>query len=475
MAFVRENTSASLLTLTEYSRSSSDPLRWVRWIVGVVMVGILALVSFRLSCIRGWRQPIRVAESSMAETLLGEHFFAICPDCRFSFPCDADKPPGDMRAECPNCGQPHVDLRTAERRPGARVVVDRFPSLRHPPRIGDVVALRDPESPQRRLVKRVVALPGQQWGLDEGDLLIDGQTHRKSLDELRKLSRLVYDHNHPPREELKLPSRWQPIARGEGNHWQAEAGGFRFLGRASTQSEATHYFYDWIGYRHWRRVQVGAKQEIKPIPVLDNSQYDAGVNHPLHEVHDLYLRFRASMDESSCLVVAGEDGAHRFEVHLCREERQMKVFSQRHGEPPRLLIDPPTRLPYRLSGEPMVLEFALCDRQLLFGIDFRQVIAVPYERSLTARNSAEGYQLEIGASGAPNAVTVQDLAVYRDLFYVDPIGLRRPWMAENRVPPGCIAVLGDNPHVSRDSRHWQGDGVPMSDVLGRVYKPFFAD
>ena len=48
-------------------------------------------------------------------------------------------------------------------RPGDRLVVNRFAYFVRRPRPGDVVVLRDPESPGRLLLKRVVALEGGRY------------------------------------------------------------------------------------------------------------------------------------------------------------------------------------------------------------------------------------------------------------------------------------------------------------------------
>lgn len=58
---------------------------------------------------------------------------------------------------------------------GQHLLVDRLTTRWHLPRAGDIVALRDPQDPSRSLVKRVVALPGQQVGITNGTLNVDGK------------------------------------------------------------------------------------------------------------------------------------------------------------------------------------------------------------------------------------------------------------------------------------------------------------
>jgi hypothetical protein len=67
---------------------------------------------------------------------------------------------------------------------------------------------------------------------------------------------------------------------------------------------------------------------------------------------------------------------------------------------------------------------------------------------------------------------IADLRVWRDIYYLDPAGFSRPWQADDAVARGDLAVLGDNPPVSVDSRNWQ-QPLAQSAVLGRVYRPFW--
>jgi signal peptidase I len=67
-------------------------------------------------------------------------------------------------------------------RPGERVAVNRLAYVRHGPRIGDAVVLRDPEMPARYLLKRVaVAMReanGGRWYEVVGDNYADSRDSR---------------------------------------------------------------------------------------------------------------------------------------------------------------------------------------------------------------------------------------------------------------------------------------------------------
>lgn len=58
---------------------------------------------------------------------------------------------------------------------GALLVGDRTAFRRTDPRTGDVVLFRHPEFGDKLLVKRIIALPGQIFSMENGRVYIDGQ------------------------------------------------------------------------------------------------------------------------------------------------------------------------------------------------------------------------------------------------------------------------------------------------------------
>lgn len=62
---------------------------------------------------------------------------------------------------------------------GQFLVVNKLGYRLHAPQRGDIIVFRDPFSTDRKLIKRVIGLPGETVELQGGEILIDGQ----SLDE----------------------------------------------------------------------------------------------------------------------------------------------------------------------------------------------------------------------------------------------------------------------------------------------------
>lgn len=172
--------------------------------------------------------PVATQGSSMAPGMLGPHLRVDCPRCEFDFPVGGDQLPGAWPLVCPDCRHAFRGPSTVPLRPGRRVWVDRTRYLHQPPRRSEVVVFRCPDKPTSLCVKRVLGLPGETVNFAGGDLTINGQVYRKSLDEQLQLRQLV----HRERPALSL---WQSETgawtwrNGTWNHSTRETGRLQFV------------------------------------------------------------------------------------------------------------------------------------------------------------------------------------------------------------------------------------------------------
>ena len=97
----------------------------------------------------------------MATTLLGGHVDWTCPNCNFTFSCDARDVTTRRRRSAlivaPNSPLPSPPRVLA----GDRVLIDRTAFQVRRPRRWEVVAFHRPSGGQDLVVKRVVGLPGE--------------------------------------------------------------------------------------------------------------------------------------------------------------------------------------------------------------------------------------------------------------------------------------------------------------------------
>ncbi len=188
------------------------------WLLISAVALLVAAISFDFI----WRHQfwyahpttVTVSGLSMSPALRCAHFKLHCSACGRVFPVAAehadgtnlDRPPQD--AQCPQCGVRFVGEASA-RNPGDLLRIEPSGNAVRYERF-DVVAfgLNDTR------VKRVVGLPGERVEIDGGDVIINGQVLRKTLDEFFDTAIVVATvgndaHQSPALEELFSANGWE--------------------------------------------------------------------------------------------------------------------------------------------------------------------------------------------------------------------------------------------------------------------------
>lgn len=394
----------------------------------------------------------------MAETLLGPHRAIVCADCGFRFVCGCDRPSTDPRAVCPNCGYAGNDVRDWPELPGDRVLIDRATFQLRQPRRWEVVAFRTPGRERDVATKRVVGLPGESVQIRNGDVVIDGERVRKTLQQQRATSILVHDARYPPNLFPQVPARWQPEAKD--SRW-SQAGG-RFVHPGSPDPDAI----DWLTYGHWRRVP-GRPDQIQRGPVLTETSYNQGRRDPPGTVvptADLRLSLRCvRMSGRGALWVRANDGREEFAVRIDPAHRRIQVL--RNGAP----VPSADSATIDAWYGPLQVDVSLVDQQFLLGCDGSTVIALPYSRG-TYEPSARPFW--VGCQGLE--AELEAVCVFRDIDYASTEAGNSTRKLATRDVEGVdeYYVLGDNSPVSEDSRLWPSDRPLIAESL--VGKPFVA-
>lgn len=209
-------------------------LAWlgVKWLVGgwwdqaglaalvMLVAGFVAASIFNGTTKALLFESYSVPRAAMAPTVLGVHTDLTCPNCNSTYPFHMGdrlqgprwSPRSPKPTVCLNCGQEAKVPAGAPIQLGDTLLVDKLVRASR----WDLLLWRhrrEPGTPERLYVKRLVALPGETVELLGGDVFIDGRRLRK--------------------EPFMAPEMWLPVhdtrfvparPRPDGPHWAPESG-----------------------------------------------------------------------------------------------------------------------------------------------------------------------------------------------------------------------------------------------------------
>jgi signal peptidase I len=429
--------------------------------------------------IEGLAAPCRITGGSMALTLLGIHRDVICADCGFAFSCDAAAlPPG--RAICPNCGCVNNGMDLLPDLDGDRLLIDRSAYHFRRPRRWEIAAFRHPREASKIVIKRVAGLPGETVQIQNGDVYIDGQIQRKTLECQRSMAVMVYDAKYSPavtNSRPALPTRWQ--SENEKSLWNWTNG--RFTHPITSESfvksphpnplpkgEGSNFNHllkgegtiDWLVYHHWRRIP-DREGEIQECPITDIMAYNQSLprrEEDVHALNDLMLSFRLmNIVGPGKFFIRATYGQDVFQVEIDRKAGAYRVT--RNG---REIVSEENRI--ALENESLNIVVSLIDRQFLLAINDQTVFCLPIDdRVLPIEPTSQPFAIGIEELG----VAVEDLRIYRDVYYTHPIGWDSQWASDKPIHLGDneYFVLGDNSSISEDSRTWPGRPSVVDNLL----------
>jgi len=390
----------------------------------------------------------------MAPTLHGPSSRIVCCDCGISYFCEI--PPSDPTSHCLNCGR---EQREGQSQAGQRVVIDRRGSLVRWSIVAVGPSQDDPARRPYRSVKRIVGLPEETITIRDGDLYVDGAILRKNSQTMLALAIPVHlDHFRPSGNEL--PSRWRTQDTDSG--WRPTDRGYEWqpLGASGVREVAD---YEWLTYHH-AVSRLPAFSRGTPMPISDEYVYNQRVSRTLNFVSDCFVQMTVSSVAASQLAIRWkhphgvalvEWDRLRNEVRLSWRDR-VQLFSVPHDD----------------GWQDCQLLFGLWDQQLVLAINDVEIFRQSFEPNPEEANDPVVTPVEIGArGGAP--VLLNDLGIFRDIYYTDPRNRRRnEWKSSRRLAVAEYLTLGDNSPISKDSRHDSEFGIiRRSEIIG-IVRPF---
>jgi len=111
---------------------------------------------------------------------------------------------------------------------------------------------------------------------------------------------------------------------------------------------------------------------------------------------------------------------------------------------------------------------ALCDGQVMFGIDRQELIRERCASSPLAVSPGDPSPSRVAVGAAGLTAAVDHLRVLRDVYYLPAAAPVQMGQEPISLGEGELYVVGDNVPISQDSRHWQRPGLPVENLLGRV-------
>ncbi|MCL2348646.1 MAG: S26 family signal peptidase [Planctomycetaceae bacterium] len=450
-------------------------MRWVRAVISLIV--LLLLVDAFL--VGGVLVPYRIAGCSMSPTLRGTHVTLVCPKCHTPFCVETDLT-GDaltfQRGICPACSFAEVPVSAAALRPGDRVLIDRATlSLRQPKRWENVVFRKAGDS--RPTVKRIVALPGEQVEIKNGDIHINGTIAVKPFDVQREMRIPVlygyweFSPQIVPQHETWLAYRperavpyFSPLPNDTKNNDAEKAG-------VSAPASAAPY--------HWPTDKPKMVASTQVTNQLCENQWRASHAENIRDVNDLMLELDWFPDASTSLCIRANHHAGRFDLVVSPSEKSATLVKTtgQNGKHERH----PLMMPYR-EGLMQKIEVSFFDRQLLLAVDGNVIFSEPLvddEKMDMTGNVAPFLLRLINTKTSQDLKTadcndrIRSLKIWRDVDYTEcPDDVSHQGKCQNNtaVPNDSYFVLGDNCHVSLDSRVWQPPCVPFHQLLGIARK-----
>lgn len=461
-------------------------------------------------------QMFSIPTGSMAETLMGAHAKHACPNCGISYLVGFQSDPWQILhnpnvgitpsiLQCPNCR--YLEWRQDEVRENTRATFgDRIAVFGWPYELGwagyepqrwDVIVFRNPENPMENFIKRLVAKPGEEVEVINGDVFIDGVIQTKPRATQETLWALVYDHDYPPHaaggsNDLPMRPMWVRVKDGQAQQLPRS---FTIDAREGAPQEVVF--------------MNGANQTGGPYPIIDDLGYNVPQsvtsNPQASPIPDAVPRI-VTDTRLQCQITPLETTG-QIELRTSKYEHAFYAVADLEADELRLEYrDPETqqRTVWQTLGDagldrPFQLALANADYRVTIELNGRSVLASTAEQFTTTPEAARARfrqpvipEIQIAVDGA--RVTLAHLRIDRDIFYRSYED-RRPDLPMRGVQERAFQlkadeyfVLGDNSTASQDSRFWQNAGphtgnhdyrpgtVPADQIMGRaffVYWPGF--
>jgi len=234
----------------------------VRETIESLLVAVLLALMFRAF----ESEAFIIPTGSMAPSLNGQHYDLECDNCQLRYHAGTEVPSNgsarrDDATHCPVCSFPTLLSTNYTKKPdhrsnpGDRILVNKFIYDFSEPERFDVIVFKNPNNGKQNYIKRLIGLPGDNLGIENGDIYLfdqngegwDKRIARKPSAKLRHVLQVVDDTHHVGQYLAKAgwPLRWQEFAGSEdwsvSPHDAWEPPVYQTDGKSN-----------WLRYRHFR-------------------------------------------------------------------------------------------------------------------------------------------------------------------------------------------------------------------------------
>ncbi|MSQ96247.1 MAG: hypothetical protein EXR98_17075 [Gemmataceae bacterium] len=394
-------------------------------------------------------EAFHVPTGSMAPALLGHHRVCVCPRCgqevaigRNAFDKDGT---GESRyyrkAFCPNCGNHPLSLTKAAEVPGDALTVDRTAYLRREPSRWEIIVFR---LLGHLYIKRLLALPGEEICIRDGDVYVNGRLCRKTLEEARRMRVLVFEHDKAPKD-------------GWTDRWEHESA---VQARESVSLLALRA-PNTLTYRNY---SLDAR---KCEPLRDEYAYNGGLHADSECVHDFSIETEIEISAGrGSLSLRLCDGQGWVEVLIpVGKRRPVEALAWGMETPVQVQKIAATQKTAALRvGSRYRIELAFVDRRLSLAVDGQHWLSV----DLPEAGQRQGVPRPFQAQADGVHVQFHRFRLYRDVHYSQH-GRNAVHGKSVHLGTDQYFMLGDNSANSEDSRYWADEGrVSGKELIGPV-------